>query len=207
MENFMIIIVLIALIYFVKNPIEKFISRKFLVSSIDNRKYGVVSSFKGGKQAVDNIARLNCFLVEFMRQMRKKYIDDPRIGEEKQRLFTLNLLERYDPDVIKENKSSGPTDTSYVLAKGKSTVFCLRETKTGNNNLHKFDILKFVALHELTHIGCNEFGHGPEFWSNFKMVLENAVSFGLYEPVDYGLYPVTYCGLDLNYNPLFDDSI
>ena len=32
----------------------------------------------------------------------------------------------------------------------------------------------FVAIHEIAHIMTKSIGHKPEFWNNFKFLLENA---------------------------------
>ena len=62
----------------------------------------------------------------------------------------------------------------------------------------------FVALHELTHIGTKDIGHTPQYWKNFKFILENAVMQGIYDPIDYKKEPQNYCGMTITDNPYYD---
>ena len=62
----------------------------------------------------------------------------------------------------------------------------------------------FVALHELSHIACDEVGHTEKYWQIFKEILEYAVDLGIYEPVDYKKHPVVYCSMEITDNPYFD---
>ena len=39
---------------------------------------------------------------------------------------------------------------------------------------------------------------------NFELLLKNAVSMGIYNPVDYSKKPKTYCGTDITDNPYFN---
>ena len=64
--------------------------------------------------------------------------------------------------------------------------------------------LMFVVLHELTHMMNNKWDHHLDFWLLFKFLLTNAADIGIYSPVNYKIYPINYCGLDLYYNPYFD---
>ena len=43
-----------------------------------------------------------------------------------------------------------------------------------------------------------------EFWENFKFILKNAVSIGIYEPKDYKKKPQKYCGMTITDNPYYD---
>ena len=62
----------------------------------------------------------------------------------------------------------------------------------------------FVALHELTHLATTDIGHTPQYWQNFKFILENAVAFKIYDPVNYKEKPKKYCGMDITDNPYYD---
>jgi hypothetical protein len=67
----------------------------------------------------------------------------------------------------------------------------------------------FVVIHELAHIANERWGHSSEsqFWEIFKFLLHEAKLCGMHTPVDYSKYPVMYCGLNVNYNPYFDDNV
>ena len=62
----------------------------------------------------------------------------------------------------------------------------------------------FVAIHELSHVMSIDIGHGDEFWTNFKFLLENAEKAGIYKNIDYKETPQTYCGMEITDNPYFD---
>ena len=47
-------------------------------------------------------------------------------------------------------------------------------------------------------------GHKPEYWSNFKFLLQNAEQINIYEPEDYKSNPKSYCGMEITDNPYFD---
>jgi WLM domain-containing protein len=117
------------------------------------------------------------------------------------------LFERYDKESIFEISPKNKANlTSYTENKGEQLVLCLREKKetNGDHKLHDPNTLMFVVAHELTHIMNDTWGHESEFWELFKTMLENSIEVGVYEPVNYRIHPINYCGLDLNYNPLYD---
>lgn len=95
--------------------------------------------------------------------------------------------------------------TAYSENKGEKIAMCLNKSKKeGDKQLIDPNTLCFVALHELSHVGTESEGHEPEFWNNFKFVLQEAQKIGIYQPIDYKKEPVSYCGDHLTDNPLFD---
>lgn len=192
-----VFIIVLIWILFVRN-------NNVTVRAADGRTYSVVA---GGmtQQAADRLAMINEFLINFMRHLRRKYIYDGVVGKfsyptaDTPQKFVERLLKFYNSEVIREHIPEDTNNTSYVLNKGTAIVFCLRS----NGTFEDTSTVKFVALHELTHIGTLSYGHETDFWENFKFVLTEARDSGLYVPIDYERHPVRYCGLDLNYNPLF----
>lgn len=118
------------------------------------------------------------------------------------------LFRRYNRQAIYEISPRNKSNlTSYTENKGEQLVLCLREKSpgpSGDNELHDKNTMIFVVCHELAHIMNDEWGHEEDFWKLFKVVLENAVECGIYTPVNYRVQPINYCGLVLNYNPLYD---
>ena len=47
-------------------------------------------------------------------------------------------------------------------------------------------------------------GHKPEFWENFRFLIEEAVKLKIYTPIDYKKTKQPYCGMDITDNPYFD---
>lgn len=98
-------------------------------------------------------------------------------------------------------------DTSYVINKGDVFAMCLRDPNNGNRIDEDMNNLVFVLVHELTHLFTTTYGHDTLFWNNFKFILEEAVSIGIYSPVDYKRTGSPYCGITITYSPIFDKSL
>lgn len=86
--------------------------------------------------------------------------------------------------------------TSYSVNKGEELSFCLKSKK--NQRLHDINLLMYVAIHELAHIGCSEIGHGALFKKIFKKYIEEAIKIGIYKHQDYSINNVEYCGMILS---------
>jgi len=86
--------------------------------------------------------------------------------------------------------------TSYSVNKGEEVAFCLKSKKTGQ--LHDINLMTYVAIHEMAHIGCPETGHGELFKKIFKFLTETAIELKLYKKIDYNMAPVEYCGMTLS---------
>ena len=111
-------------------------------------------------------------------------------------------MDGFDPKRIQETLPTSE-HTAYSENKGEKIAFCLTKSKT-DSNLIDPNTLMFVALHELTHVGTSSVGHTPDFWRNFKFVLENAKDANIYNPVDYKKTPKGYCGMTISDNPYYD---
>lgn len=111
---------------------------------------------------------------------------------------SIDLLEHN----LNENRTkiyeNAPTSTytSYSVNKGEEVVFCLKSKKTGE--LHKINLLTYVAIHEMSHIGCHEIGHTKLFKKIFQFYASEAVKIGIYEYENYDSNPVEYCGMVLS---------
>jgi hypothetical protein len=101
--------------------------------------------------------------------------------------------------IIYEN-STDSEHTSYSINKGEEIVFCLRCKKS--KQLHKLNILMYVAIHELAHTACPEIGHPPLFNKIFKFLLEEGIKLKIYIYENYNRSPVEYCGMTLHTNIL-----
>ena len=120
------------------------------------------------------------------------------------------LIDKYDKNNIYEISPLNASGlTSYTQDK-KTLIFCLRKKEPnaeGKNELHDINILMFVVVHEISHMAGNEWGHPMSFWILFKFLLENSVECGIYRGIDYRKSPVNYCGLKLEWNPLYDLTV
>lgn len=189
-----------------RDDISAFTNREYVQSALDGKKYQIISSFEGGDEAANVLAKINEFLLEVLRHMKTKYANTNSKEASKGEL-TRRLLALYNPDVLREHNPRGTINTSYVTNKGDEIGFCLREKRTGRNRFHDFEILKFVALHEISHIATISYGHETDFWTIFKFIASEAVDAGLYNPVDYSKHPAEYCALEIDYSPLYDATL
>lgn len=77
---------------------------------------------------------------------------------------------------------------SYCINK-KKIYLCLKDE---NDEYYPFNMLMYVAIHELAHVLCDEIGHTPKFHRIFKELLEKAESINIYD----SSIPIisNYCG-------------
>ena len=184
-------------------------------ASADGLHYRVHTTHKNPDAAAETMAELNRRSIELMRHLRDKYLRGPLAGMSPARdRATTRLLGLYNPDNLAENSPRDPEgDTSYTIDKGAILALCLREkdpARNGDTNahdIHDLETLTFVTLHELTHIAIEDLDHPPRFWQAFKFILEEATEAGLLRGVNYERRPTVYCGMDIDYNPLFDRSL
>ena len=182
----------------------------------DGTLYSVHSSHGDQHGAAEVLAALHNWTVDALEMLRDVYVRSPR-GDKfpERRAMVKNILDRYDPDNLAEGSPLNRSgDTSYVTNKGEEFVMCLREKdprETGSPDKHDFhDMLTlcFVKAHELAHLGVDVRQHPPEFWECFKFLLAETSSMapGGAWP-DYRADPARYCGLDIDYNPLYDPEV
>lgn len=60
----------------------------------------------------------------------------------------------------------------------------------------------YVLLHEVSHVCTETEGHTQEFWDNFRFLLKEAASAGLYTYQAFEDAPVTFCGSTIASSPL-----
>lgn len=110
------------------------------------------------------------------------------------------MIERFKPENMYENEITADT-TSYSENKGDKIVVCLRDKRPPHDLVDENTIM-FVILHEMAHLMTTTIGHTPEFWANFRRILQDAVSVGIYTPVNYNRSPTEYCGMTITDSPI-----
>ncbi len=178
---------------------------------IGNDCYLVKNEYVDRDMALKVLHELNNRVLELLRHLKHKYKintleGDIQMMNSPAREVINRILTNYNSEVISENVPVGGEDTSYTLDKGEKLFICLRDIKNGHH-IHDIDNLFFVVLHEISHMGTLSWGHKIEFWTNFKLVLHEAHEAGLYEPVNYAFDKRPYCGILIEYNPLFDEGL
>jgi len=185
-QGFFIITLSIIFIYLIYqyhyySKIEK------IVSTVDNRDYEVQIK-NDAQEAANLIAQIREKLILLVQHLIKSFPGEDR---------TEQLQTNFKPDNIKEGIDD-PNYTSYSINKGEQIVLCLRT----NNKLMDLNTMMFVVLHELSHICTKSIGHTPEFWDNFKWILEEAINIGVYKKQEFKLNNVDYCGIKITNSPL-----
>jgi hypothetical protein len=66
---------------------------------------------------------------------------------------------------------------SYTINK-KKIYLCLKDE---HQEYYDFNMLMYVAIHELSHVLCDEIGHTPKFNRIFQEQLEKAEELGIYD--------------------------
>ena len=165
---------------------------KCIISEEDGNRYCVRERNKM-QLAADLLARTTKKMKLLVKYMIKKYPDKANVKR---------LKDNFDPKVVVETLHTSEY-TAYSENKGQKLAFCVTTTKEGNKLIDE-NTLTFVAMHELAHCMTASIGHKAEFWQNFKFLIENAKKMGIYKADDYKKNPVSYCGMEITDNPLFD---
>ena len=158
-----------------------------IISKIDNRNYDVQIK-NDASEAADLIAKVREKLILLVNHMFKTFPSNPKV---------MRLKKNFNPDVLKEGIDN-PSYTSYTVNKGEEIILCLRT----DGKLVDINVLTFVCIHELSHIGNETVGHDDAFWEFFKELLIEAINIGIYIKYDYKKSPVKYCGMMITDSPL-----
>lgn len=165
---------------------------KCIISEVDGNKYCVREREKLN-DAADLLAKVTEKCKNLVRFMEGKYPDNVDVQR---------LVAGFNPQRIVETLPTSKL-TAYSENKGEKIAFCLNKQKNGSR-LIDLNTLTFVAIHELAHVMTVSIGHKPEFWNNFKFLLENAKEANIYNPIDYKENPADYCGMTITDNPYYD---
>lgn len=193
-------------------------SRAYARVQLGKYQWRVLENLPNSKFAAALLESTHDRVIDYLEFLQKKYLSAPSANassgatEQKDVSFLYraeivkHILKNYDPEQIYEtDPRSG--DTSYTLNKGDVTYLCLRSRRDPSIFVEP-DILFFVVLHEIAHIGnFNDWGHSKQFWEVFKFLLSEAVRGGFYTAVDYKKNPQRYCGITIDYQPLFDNDL
>lgn len=194
-QVFVVLIVLLVVYVSYKMYAESdYFQLKCVISDAHQKTY-CVRERKYLSEAADLLAGVAAKLDRLVKQMHKAHPDDEMVKR---------IVSKFDPNKIKETLPTSEY-TAYSENKGEKLALCLNEKKEdADSRLIDENTLMYVAMHELAHVGTVSIGHGDEFWANFKTIIERAVSYGLYKPVDYKKNNQLYCGMNLTDNPYFD---
>ena len=183
MDFFIVFIIVIILFFYVKSYYAEV---TYVKSDIDGRTY-LVRKLHDSQKAADLLASINIDLQKLVKHLVAKHPDN----EEIKRLF-----ENFNPNNISEGSAQSGY-TSYSVNKGERIILCVRQKDTEDSFVDK-NVIMYVAVHELAHLATESIGHDQNFWDNFKFILQEAVSIGLYKKMDFQNNPQPYCGLKIS---------
>jgi hypothetical protein len=161
-------------------------------STVDGKVYRV-QDLPDKQAACDRMATIR----QNLDKLIAKYRDDPATAADPR---VKVMIERFNPNNMCENDLDSDS-TSYSENKGEKIVVCLRD-KAPPYKLVDTNTVMFVVLHEMAHLMTTTIGHTPEFWTNFKRILQDAVGCGIYQSVNYAHSPVSYCGMKITDSPI-----
>lgn len=202
-----------AIIYLIKK-LEEYIyfgHISYFNYNINDKSFDVIKDYDNYNNAAEILYKIDNNIIQLINNMIKKYHNnnDNLINPKKYKIIKnmiFKLQKNYKSHSIKENFPSKPGhDVSFNINKGEHISLCLRDF-LNPQTFHEFNDIMFVAIHELAHSTAISYQHTDEFWYNFKILLEHAIEFQLYEFRDYNKYPVNYCSMAITYTPLTDNN-
>lgn len=161
-------------------------------SARTNQSYQV-QNLPDKSQAADMMANIH----EKLEKLLSRYKNDPATAADSRIKI---MIDRFNINNMSENNVNAHS-TSYSENKGERIVVCLRE-KVAPYKLIDENTVMFVVLHEMAHLMTTTTGHTPEFWANFRRLLNDAIGVGIYQHVNYSKKPVEYCGMTITDSPL-----
>lgn len=165
-------------------------------STVDGASY-LVRNLPDRQEAADRLARTRAKLLRLMRALKQSHPEKPLVTQ---------MLRNFDADPSRFSESTpDATYTSYSVNKGEKVYMCIRQ-RNESEELVDENVITFVALHELAHIGTHEIGHTPLFWNNFAWLLQRAEEVQIYEYTDFAAHPVEYCGIRITDQPTYDKA-
>ena len=159
-----------------------------LKSSNDNRKYRLLD-LPGKEKCMEILVQLNKNVIQLLSYVK----DEDREGIK-------DLLDNYRPDSLCENLENRSLQ-AYSLNKGEEICLCLREPENELIIIDDMNTLMFVLVHELGHLMTDDIGHTNKFWNNMAYLLKKSSEINLYNPINYKISPVMYCGVKIDETP------
>jgi hypothetical protein len=165
-------------------------------SNVDGKIYKV-RDLPDKQKAADLMANIRLRMNKLKIHVETRYPDKPQV-------IMLKKNFKAEPSRLFESTPDAEF-TSYSVNKGEAVHFCLRQRDDGEEDeLVESDVMTFVAIHEMAHMITQTVGHGPDFWNNFGWLLREAEAIGVYTHRDFREHPVSYCGMKITDQPVYD---
>ena len=169
----------------------------YVTAAVDGEKY-LVRNLPDKQEAADRLANVRAKLLRLRKYLQQTHMDKP---------FVSQMINNFDCSPARFTESTPDAQyTSYSVNKGEKIYMCLRQRDT-REQLVPENIIVFVALHEMSHVGTSSIGHTPEFWNHFAWLLKQAEHVKIYEFTDFAAHPVEYCGVHITDSPTYKASV
>ena len=189
MESYKIILLLsiiIIYIYFYTNDVT-YVTYKY---QDINKKY-LVRDVPDKYQAAKMIFRLE----QSLKKLVSMLIQDSNVKKNTKMYEYISTINDKLDDVEIQESTANSKFTSYSVNKGELLVLCIRSKKNGE--IHDFNDLLYVAIHEIGHIGCPEIGHTKLFFEINEYLIKKAIEYNIYRYVNYSINNREFCGMEL----------
>jgi hypothetical protein len=164
----------------------------YVKSDIDNNFY-LVRNTEDKHKAANILGRISQDALKLSEHLEKNKNKD---GFKEMKEY-IELFSSKVHNIIFVESTSDSSYTSYSVNKGEQVVFCLR-TKITGNELHDYNLVMYVVLHELTHVMDPFYDdHKEPFRTIFAFITNEAIKLGMYKKIDFGSKPETYCGMEI----------
>ena len=206
-----IVIVLLLMLIFMRYLSYSHFNNKSIKICDDKNKcdhYNVHAGHDNHNDAAFLMKEIRNRIDKLMNHLKTKYNIDSTNHNEYINKRVQQLFGNYNNNSVFEISPLNAEGVTSYSDNKTSLILCMRK-KEGKNKLHDINTMMFVVVHELAHIMNNRWGHikSSKFWELFKFMLINAIEIGIYEPVNYALHPIVYCGLKITYNPIYDTNL
>lgn len=176
--------------------------------SINYTEYKVLPRYPNSSEAAEILNKLDEIYNNIYKYLNSN-ADTEYKREISKNLSRYKIGNIYETDPLWALKYKASTNNKIIR-------ICLRKK---NGEFYDMDLIIFVFLHELSHIGTNpkyvikrnnkvESDHPREFWATFKVLLEIAGITNNYVSKPYSPNrPDEYCDNKIEYNPVYDKSL
>jgi len=169
-----------------------------LTKSTVDQQYYLVRNLPDKQEAADRLGRVRAKILILRKHLEQTHKSKP---------FVKQMIDNFDCSASRFSESTPEAQyTSYSVNKGEKIFMCLRQ-RNEQEELVNENIILFVALHEMSHVGTASIGHTPEFWNHFAWVLEQAEHVKIYQYTDFAAHPVEYCGVHITDAPKYKDAV
>ena len=166
-------------------------------SKVDDEYY-LVRNLKDKQEAADRLARVREKILRLRTHLKQTHMKKP---------FVAQMIDNFDCSASRFSESTPDAQyTSYSVNKGEKIFMCLRQ-RNEREELVNENIILFVALHEMSHVGTASSGHTPEFWNHFSWLLKQAEQVKIYTFTDFAAHPVEYCGVHITDAPTYKETV